>query len=64
MTHGHHEAGGAAIGGALGMVKALVLDSALSWQAVYETAVLAAVGAVVGYLTTSLLKFLKSKFKK
>lgn len=61
MTGHSQEAGGAIIGGTLGLIKSLTLFSFISMAAVIDTAILAAVGAVTGFLITTLLKWIKKK---
>jgi hypothetical protein len=61
MSQPNDTAAGAAIGGLLGFFKAFTLITAISWAAVFDTALLSAVGAMVGFGVTLLLKFLKRK---
>jgi hypothetical protein len=61
MSHPTEQTAGAAIGGTLGLIKSLSIITVLTWQSVWETAALAAVGALVGFLITALLKYLKRK---
>lgn len=61
MTGHSQEAAGTAIGGTLGFIKSLTLISAITWNAAFETAVLALIGATVGFLTTLFWKWLKKK---
>ena len=63
MSHPTDQAAGAAIGGILGFIKSVLMISALTWQVVYETALLATVGAIAGYLATALMKTLTKKIQ-
>jgi len=58
----HDQAAGAAIGGVCGFIKSLTIISSLTLVTVFETGVLAAVGALAGFLVTGLLKHLKKKY--
>jgi hypothetical protein len=58
----HDQAAGATIGGVLGFIKSLTIISTLTWLTVFETGLLAAVGATIGFLVTGLMKYLKRKF--
>ena len=51
----HEKAAGATIGGLLGFIKSLTIISQLTWLTVFETAVLAAVGAIAGFTVTGML---------
>lgn len=63
MNH-QQEAGGAAIGGILGLVTRLAnVETHLSSGLLIETAVVAAVGAAVGYVVTGVIKWIHQKFK-
>lgn len=64
MAGSYKESVGAAIGGTLGLIKSYLLFSMVSWEVLVDTMILSAAGALVGFLVTSLLKYLKSKFKK
>jgi hypothetical protein len=63
---------GTIIGTGCGLVKGVLVNietsnlnwQNLNWQMIYDTAVLAAVGAVVGFVVTGILKYLKNKFSK
>lgn len=63
MAGGHDQAAGAAIGGTLGLLKSLTVITTLNWTTVAETAILAAVGAGVGFMVTGALKFLKNQYE-
>jgi uncharacterized membrane protein len=58
---GHEQTTGATIGGLMGFVKSLTIISIITWMTVFETAVLAAVGAMIGFLVTGLMKYMKRK---
>jgi hypothetical protein len=58
----HDQAAGAAIGGILGFAKSLTMITSITVTTVFETGLLAAVGATVGFLVTGLLKYVKKKF--
>jgi hypothetical protein len=60
MNHSEQTAG-AAVGGTLGFIKGMMVMTHISWALLMDTAILAAVGALVGYLVTGLLKWLKKK---
>lgn len=61
--HHNEQTAGAALGALLGFAKSLLLITTLSWGVILDTAILASVGAVCGWLATNLLKFLTKKFK-
>jgi hypothetical protein len=61
MSQPNDTTAGAAIGGLLGFFKAFTLITAITWSAVLDTAILSAVGALVGFGVTLLLKFIKRK---
>jgi hypothetical protein len=61
MTSNHDQAAGAATGALLGFIKSLTLITTLTWLTVFETGVLALVGASVGFLGTTILKYLIKK---
>lgn len=52
------------MGALAGFAKAIILLDALSWAAVGSTALLAAIGAIVGFFVTSLLKWAKQRLIK
>lgn len=73
MSDVHHNAHGGSglpglvIGAVMGTAKGVMLaveQTHLSWEAVTDAAVLAAIGASVGFLVTSGLNWLKKKIKK
>lgn len=57
----HESTVGTAVGGTLGFLKSLTIVTHLSFAAVMDTAILSAVGALVGFFVTWLLKKLKTK---
>lgn len=61
ITPDHQSTVGTAVGGTIGFLKSLTIVTHLSLAAVVDTAVLSAVGALVGFLVTWLLKKLKTK---
>jgi hypothetical protein len=61
MTHPTDQTTGAAIGGLLGFIKSLSIMTMITWEAAIDTAILAGIGALVGFLVTALLKYLKRK---
>lgn len=66
MNQSQHtgEAVGSVIGATLGFLKSVSIFSLVSWAVVLDTAILSAVGAVVGLVTTVLVKVLAKKFFK
>jgi hypothetical protein len=63
MDQHNQELGGAAIGGILGFAKSMMLATSLSYDMLFDTAILAAVGAVAGYIATLGMKFLTKKIQ-
>lgn len=61
---GNDQAAGAVIGGLLGFIKSLTIFSQISWAIVGDTIVLSAIGAMVGFLVTTGMKWIKSRIKK
>lgn len=65
MSHPNtQEAAGAAIGGTLGLIKSYIVLGNITWAVAVDTAILALIGAVVGFVATAALKFCKDKIKK
>jgi hypothetical protein len=67
MTMSHpnaQEAGGAVIGGTLGFIKSWLVLGNITYALAFDTAVLAAIGAVVGFVATAAMKLIKEKIKK
>ena len=64
MSHPNaQEAGGAVIGGTLGFIKSYLVLGNITWALAFDTAVLAFIGAVVGFVATAALKWIKEKIK-
>lgn len=57
---------GTSIGAGIGLIKSFLIGllTLLTPAAIFETAVLTAIGASIGWLVTELLKGLKKKFSK
>lgn len=53
---------GLIIGGTIGFIKGLIsVGSFINMQSIMETIILAVIGSIAGFVTTSFLKFLKNK---
>ncbi len=64
MSHPNaQEAGGAAIGGTLGFIKSYLVLGNITWALAFDTAVLALIGAVVGFVATAAMMWIKEKIK-
>ena len=62
-----NHAAGTALGGLAGILKGLTSASSLgfiSWEIACDTAILAAIGGVVGWSISEILKFAKSRIIK
>ena len=64
FTQPNDHAVGTTIGASIGFAKSIILLDALTWGAVGSTALLAAVGAIVGFIVTSGLKWLRKQITK
>lgn len=58
------QAAGSIIGMIMGVAKSLTAETQLSWPLIKQTIVLAAIGAFVGFLVTTISKLVKRKIFK
>lgn len=59
---GMHETVGVTLGGICGFAKSLTMMTVITWSVVCETALLAAIGAAVGFIITAIMKRASQKF--